>query len=256
MPGTVTAIWGPEKTNKSGLALTWPTPIRHYDFDMGFARASWLGDYTKIDEMLDKGELTTMELPTPVNISIQNNTPLTGYRERWISFIQDYLQHLEAGDVETYIIDTGTQAWSICHHAYLQELQEKQLPLSGNDKLRAKLIPIEYGEPNNRMQSVEQAAKSRGKNLVICHHQTDVYSQRMGPQGMEEYKTGEFDLDGFRRTKNLSDMVIRTRMTRAEGVWLPEAEITLCGLSMNMVGMKFQNPTYEKFTEALARLRS
>jgi hypothetical protein len=257
MPGSVTSIWGPEKTNKTGLSLTWPTPIRHYDFDMGFERASYLGSYQDKKQMILDGAITWLEMPAPIHIPLRLSDPLKGFRELWAKFVQDILEHLTANDVETYVIDTGTKCWSLCHTAYLQELQEKQIPLQPNQKLRERLQPIEYAEPNSRMQAVWQAPKSRGKNLVVIHHQGAVYGTRFNSRGeTEEFDTGEKQQDGFRKAKDLTDIELRTNFRNRDGVWVPSAKVTLCGLTMSMLGMEIDNPSYDLIFEAVERMRS
>jgi hypothetical protein len=35
----VAVLWGPLKTGKTTVGLSWPTPMIHFDFDRGFHRA-------------------------------------------------------------------------------------------------------------------------------------------------------------------------------------------------------------------------
>jgi hypothetical protein len=216
MPITA-SIWGPEKSTKSTLAGSFPKPMAHFDFDMGFERAMYRfsnGTPPQEEEFgwtvhTADGTITSYRMPTPFTIHIQPGQPLKGYRELWNNFLALYLKALEDKSIKTVVIDTATQAWQICHMAFLQEKQEQQI-LNGEKKLRERLIPIEYAEPNARMRSIEQAPKVYGKHLVLTHYQTDVYANRLSGDRMEEYKTGEKELDGFRATANLSDIVLQT----------------------------------------------
>lgn len=256
---TITAsIWGPEKSAKSSLALSWPQPIVHFDFDMGFERAMYrytngtapTETETGWSITTSEGGITSYRCPTPFNVSIHPNTPLKGYMELWNKFLKWYMDALTDAKVKTIVVDTATQCWQICHMAYLQEKQEAQL-LNKETKLRERLIPIEYAEPNARMRAIEQAPKAYSKHLVLTHYQTDTYASRMSGDRIEEYKTGEKELDGFRATANLSDIVLRTKVDGTT----PKALVTVCGLSLNMVGVELVNPTYDSLVAALDKLR-
>jgi hypothetical protein len=259
MPGYVMSIWGPEKSQKSSLAYTGPKILRVYDFDMGYERAIW-----RFRDEEEAGRITCLSCPTPVHISIKRNEPLKGFRELWAKFVQDYMESLQNPNIKSIVIDTATQCWSICIQAYLQELQENQLailprnPASGEViipqgfKMREQLQPIEYREPNNRMRAVEQAGKGFGKNLILTHYQSATYGKRMVEGQVEDYDTGEKELDGFKHTQNLSDIVLRTAYVDNT----PRARVVLCGLSMNMVGVELDNPTWDGVFESLDRMRS
>ena len=252
-PPIITSIWGPEKTGKSSLGMTFPPRIEVFDFDLGYDRAAY-----RFHREEESGLLVCHSYPAPLNITVQRNQPLQGYKELWYRFLTDFMSALTDDAVHTLMIDTATQCWQICHMAFLQEKQEAQLPLDARGKdakgntLRESLIPIEYAEPNARMRAVVQAGKGYHKNLVITHYQGAVYSKRMNGDRVEDYDTGEKQLDGFKQTAGLSDIVLRTRV---EGV-TPKAVVTLCGLSLNLVGIELVNPTYDSIMGALDSLRS
>lgn len=269
----VYSIWGPEKTGKTSFILSFPAVVSIHDFDLGFSRAVYrmIPEGGDINEAEDRIEVRDKDgnllfrcyrYPAPLAIPSIKSQPLRGYRELWTRFLTNLMKDLEDKEVTAIAVDTATQAWQVCHMGFLQERQEAQMPLiqnpkgewvdSQNRKLRESLIPIEYAEPNSRMQAVEQAAKGYGKNLILAHHQGAIYARRFKGETMEEYDTGEKQLDGFRRTLALSDIVLRTSINKA-GV--PSAEVTLCGLSLNLVGMVFEAPTHEKVLEAIRMIR-
>ncbi len=232
--------------------------MRVYDFDMGYERAIW-----RFKEQEKAGLITVMTCPTPIDVRVQKNSPLRGYRELWSRFLEDYLKNLEDPNIKTVCIDTATQCWQICHMAYLQELQENQMPLQPGQKLRERLMPPEYTMPNSRMRSIEQAGKSYGKNLVLCHYQTAVYEPKLVNNNMEDVDTGKKQLDGFKQTANLSDIVVRTTIDVVTPdptkpsivVRTPKCKVEVCGLTLNMIGVEFVEPTYDKLMEGVTRLR-
>lgn len=255
----VVAIWGEEKSTKTTLALTFPKPIYHFDLDVGgYERAAW---------RLDVKEVTTKSYPTPLQIeklmgathdgvSIKIPKKVVGMRELWQKIMSDYVEVVQKTDVATIIMDSATQLWSICHTAYLQELQEKQILQGTPDKdLRERLIPIEYGTPNDRMKSVIFTARSFNKNLILTHYPKDIYASKLTDKGVVEYKTGEVDVDGFKQTKALADLVILTIAKNTNDGLQIVAEITLSGLSKLLEGYKILDPTYLKIKAAVDKAR-
>src|SRR3972149_7928343 len=108
-------------------------------------------------------------------------------------FVSDLVRELKASDVDTIVIDTATQMREITNDGYLQELQE--IP-SKPGEFRVQLQQIEYGAPNGRIQSIYQAIKSSGKNMVLTHYEEDEYvdtptfDPRTGERGKTSIKTG------------------------------------------------------------------
>lgn len=215
------------------MALTWPKPLVHFDLDVGgFDRAAW---------RMDTNGITSKSYPTPVQmdkmlgqkkegVTIKFPKKLFGIKEVWQQVVIDYVAACQVEETQTVVIDSATQLWSICHRGRLQELQEIQIAkkpdITGNE-LRERLQPIEYGEPNDRMRSLIYTARSYKKHLVLTHYPRDVYAQRVTDKGIEDYKTGEVEPDGFKETQRLVDIVIWVD-TDAKGE--AHAKITRCGL--------------------------
>lgn len=261
----ILAIWGEEKSLKTTLALSFPKPIYHLDLDVGgYERAAWRVDTTGI---------TSKSFPTPLQIEkLMGATPeeiagkitikipkkVVGMRELWQTVMQDYINALQKPDTEvaTIIMDSATQLWSICHTALLQEKQEKQIVQGVPEKdIRESLKSIEYGPANDKMKSVVFSAKSFKKHLVLTHYPRDVYADKLTEKGIEQYKTGKVDVDGFNQTKRLSDLVIYTTAENtAEGLQFI-GEITLSGLIKTLEGQRISNPTYEKIKKAIDMAR-
>jgi len=262
----IVAIWGKEKTLKTTLALTFPRPIEHFDLDVGgFDRAAWRFEQRpdglkginstpypaplQIDKLMGK---------SPKDVSIRLPVRVVGMKELWQKFLQDYVKALESPDVKTIIIDSGTQMWEIIRQSVLQEKQEAQEingKLPPGAKYRESLTQIEYSDPNNRSKSVIYAARSFNKNLVLTHYPRDVYKQKLTERGVESYQTGELEMDGFKSTTALVDLVIKTDVKFGENGATPIATITTSGLGLTLQGMTIENPSYEQIKNLIDMAR-
>jgi hypothetical protein len=252
----VAAIWGEEKTGKTTLAFTFPRPIVDFDLDVG--------GYNRAISRFNPTGIETKSYPTPIQlekmmgqqkdtdptgkVTLRMPKKVIGMKELWQKIIVDFVEAVQREDVKTIVVDSATQLWSICHSAYLQELQEKQL-LQGEKEanIRSSLLSIEYGEPNSRMQALVFTARSYGKNLVLNHYPRDVYATRLTEKGVESYTTGEKDMDGFKKTKALADIAILTRQEPVRGA-VPKmmGKVTLSGLGIHLMDFEMQDPTYDK----------
>ena len=229
----IVALWGPEKSWKTTVALSFPRPIVHMDLDVGgFDRAAW---------RLDTDGIESKSYPTPIQmdkligqkkegVTIRFPKKIVGVKEVWQQIVIDFIEAVNKPEVKTLVLDSSTQLWSICHRGRLQELQEIQVaksPKISENELRERLQPIEYGEPNDRMRSLIYTARSFRKHLVLTHYPRDIYAQRATDRGIQDYKTGDIEPDGFKETQRLVDIVIWVD-TDSKGK--ATAKITRCGL--------------------------
>lgn len=301
----IISIWGIEGSGKSSVALTFPKPLFHFDLDLGgFDRAAWRiieeakkeetelrvkhcepgEDITKIS--WDELDIVTKPFLAPVQmeklmgvpdrqegISVRFPRAVRGIKELWQEIVVDLVALCQTHATRSIVIDSATQLWWICHTSLLQEKQEIQLAqgMKENDpKFRERLQPMEF--PNDRMRSLIYTARSSGKNLVMTHYPKDIYKERVGDKGIESYKSGEVEPDGFKHTVTLDDLVIWTfteidkRKNIMEGVENPNynkpqpyARVDLkCGLEgmgMSAVGLELPSPTYDGLLELQARMK-
>lgn len=227
----IAALWGDEKSWKTTMALTWPRPLAHFDLDVGgFDRAKW---------RLDTEGITSKSYPLPIQIekmmgaqtdgvSVRFPKRVIGYKEVWQQIVIDFVEVCKNPEIETIVMDSATQLWSICHTSLLQEKQEIQLsknPRLPDHELREKLQPVEF--PNDRMRSIIYTARSSGKHLVLTHYPKFIYKEKVTDKGIESYKTDEITPDGFKDTQKLVDIVIWVETGKDGEV---SAKITRCGL--------------------------
>ena len=256
------ALCGEEGTCKTTMALSFPKPLVHFDTDVGgFRRAAWRLNAEDIKQIESKSypkpidvEKLKGQLGTPTTRIIQPKK-VTGMKELWQKFAQDFVDACMKAEVNTVVVDSATALWNICHKSHLQELQERQLaqhlkfkkgtPFDENE-YREKLLPIEYGPANDKMRTVLHTARSFQKNLVLTHYPTDEYGVIPDGKGnMVEGKTGNTIMDGFKETQKLSDMVmwlsVKERKVEGKTIKEPTARITKCGLEgmgLDAVGME------------------
>jgi len=251
-------IWGEDKSGKSSLALTFPKPIQHFEFDLGgYDRAIW-----RFKKDKDSDVITTKSFVMPIQgnvdeVTIKPSKIITGVKELWYQFLVEYLKFLK-DDIVTGIMDTGTLLWEMICTAYLQEKQEIQLDPNGNllrseSRLRVSLLPIEYREPNIRMRGLIYQAKAHGKHLILAHHSRDEYKP------MTDFKTGEIkdartgarERSGFSSLGDSTDLMLHTYKKNG-GFYCKVDEQSVPAA---LVGMEFENPSYDKIMDAIRMIQ-
>lgn len=286
----IVSLWGVEGCGKSSLALSFPRPLFHLDLDLGgFERAAWRLESEDIaikrlqaNESIERVVWTKVELASKPYVAplqkekllgIQKNgvsvrfpRQVVNVKELWQEIVTDIVNICSIPLIKTIVVDSATQLWSICHQGLLQEKQEVQLSQgvkAESDKFREKLMPIEF--PNSRMRDLIYTVRSFGKNLVMTHYPKDVYAEKLVGEKVESYKTGEVELDGFKHTVALDDLVLwcYTEVDRRKEVakkpnpdynkFVPRAKISLkCGLrglGMKAVGVELPEPSYAGLME-------
>lgn len=259
----ILGLYGDDKTGKSTLALTFPKPLVHFEFDLGgFDRAE-----SRFKEEVASGAIRSIPLMMPMQIQLVKDNKgnvearpsklVVGMKELWYRFLGEYAQLAQKPDIATIAIDTATICWEICRLGFLQEKQEAQLDQSGRllpgQVLRERLLPIEYAEPNARMRSIYYAAKAYNKHLVLCHHSRDEYKPQRTDKGIEDMRTGQRELAGWQSIGDMADVIVKTYLKGNPQV--PQCRVELCGLHLPAVGMEFQEPSYEKINSAIAMMR-
>jgi len=272
----IVALWGPEKSWKTSMALTFPKPIYHFDLDVGgFDRAAWRIDLT---------DIISKPYPTPIQmekllgqqktgISVKFPKKIIGIKEVWQQIVLDFVAAVQRPELQTVVIDSATQLWTIDHRSYLQEAQERQVfkythdkdgkPINGRTEenfpendYRERLQPIEYAEPNDRMRTLIYTARSYQKNLVLTHYPRDIYASKVTEKGIEEYKTGDIEPDGFKDTQKLVDIVIWIEQDKKDNSI--NAKITKCGLEglgTVAVNLFLPTPSYQGIIDLQKSMR-
>jgi hypothetical protein len=251
----IVGVQGEDKSGKTSFALSLPKPIYHMELDVGgFRRAAW-----RWQEDVDKGDIVSKVYRVPQSVlrerllgglQLKKQGHVVGAKELWYEILEDVIGVCEGRiltpdgrEFATIGMDSYPEVWNTCHRSYLQELQEIQ-------KDRVQLMSIEYGEPNSRMGVLAYGIKDSGKNLVLTNYMTDKYETVLSGGSMKEMVVGR-TAAGWKQLTKIVDVLVETRIKGGES----EGEVMLCGLAMELTGMKFKNPTWGMVEQAVGMFR-
>jgi len=173
------SVSGDPKVGKSHFALTAPEPIVVYSFD-------WRGVDPLIKKPMFKDkDITVKKFVPPVSDSLHPEP----YAEKlWDNIREDYRALQEEAKVNTIILDPSTVLWEIIRNSWEEE------------KGRRQLMSRDYGEPNARMAWMLMSPLPLGINVISIQYLRERY--------VADKPTGELELDGFKRTEGLVDVVL------------------------------------------------
>lgn len=279
----IIGVDGEEKTGKTTFALTLPRPIADFTFDIGgFERAA-----DRFEKEIEAGDIVNFDIALPIqgqgpaitalqnrvkpdaeNIKIHQSGTVTGYIELWYDvFMPKYIEVLLDPRFKSVLFDPGTMLWTVCTQTMLQEKQLK-------DPSRIRLLEIEYAEPNARMTTLIHAAREQGKNLAFIHYLRDARRSQVAPDGSVESVVWGKEQAGWSHFRKSADLIIETWLKdKITGkLWspservqvenevkpdlIPQARITLDGLTLHTTGLNLKDPTWDKVTKAMDMIRN
>jgi len=177
----IVSISGQPKTGKSHLALSFPPPIRVFNFDIGIEPV--------LKKYPDK-DIRVTSYPIPIVDSVK----ATGFGKEiskiWNQFTDDLKAASEDTEIKTIIIDTWTAVYELARIARAAELGQENL------------LQFQYGDVYARLRAMIQYPRIAGQNLVLTTYLRDRY--------VNEANTGELELDGWKRTESEVDVVLWT----------------------------------------------
>ena len=262
-------LWGEDKSCKDTLGLSFPKPLVVMEFDIGgFARANRNLPHLPIKDWYTQGLIKLDQFIVPFQIGrldpieniIRPTKIIVGMKELFYQFAGKFIGYLQDTETKTIMVDTGTLLYDITCQGYLQELQEKQMPMRPNTNLgsdgkplRTSLLPIEYREPYIRMRGFAYQAKAHGKNLVVTHHASDEYGLVPGSGGtLVEGRTGKRVMHGWAQWGDSADVVGHTYWDSKEKK--PYFKVELAEVK-ELEGMEFDEPTYDKINNTIQMIR-
>lgn len=222
VPNILVSISGKPKAGKTFLSMSFPAPIKIYSFDLG---ATYVR--TKFpDKEIDIKEFS---LPVIESEDAQWAEPI------WGELMKEYKTDIESGKYQTVVLDTATVVWQICHQAVTEE------------KNRKKILEIEYFKPNLLMSSFFTRARLGGVNLVTIQYLAPIY--------VKGENTGQFGVDGWKRTEGNVDLVLEMESkTIGEGRAARTQMITLVKdnrFDRDLNGQIFVDTTYDELIALL-----
>jgi len=267
-----------DKTCKTTLALSFPKPLVVMEFDIGgFDRAKY-----RFKDDVNSGTIKYEAYPIPVGLGafdpskleLRPSKIIIGMKELFYQWALAYIKHLQDPNLATIVIDTATLLYSIDCDCFLQEKQELQLDPKGNvlpgERLRVQLSQVEYKEPNTRMRGIIYNAKKSGKHLVMTHHARDKYGPVLQKDGsIAQTSTGKRERAGFSTLGDSADLIVHT-YTKPQPILIdgkpimdglkqkthlvPFCDVELAGV-LELVGMTFMEPTYDKIATTIQMIR-
>ena len=261
MGPVIVGIYGPDKSCKSTFALSFPKPIFHMETDIGgFERAAW-----RYKEEISSGLIVSQRYVIPAQVmrdklvgglKLRRSNRLVGYKELWDRLLDDYFGVLDGSKVagngqpfQTIIMDSFSEVWELITRTYLQELQE----LDPN-KNRTQLLQIEYATPNSWIKALLYGPKEVGKNLVLTHYMADKYGPVLVNGEVKQEVVGQTHA-GWKQIEKVVDVMVETSVKREKGGMVPYGEVTLCGLALELTGLKYIEPTWDQIVDTLRAYR-
>jgi len=251
----VIGSWGEIKTAKSTFGLSFPNPLVHLDFDLGFERASnRIPPNLQIvrvpynipltEKILSQGDIITKMYKIPIRFPKQAIAGILALWEEQI--IADIITILGMERIKSILYDTGTVMWGLDKDAQLERAQQ-------NNKTRINLTEIEYATPNQEMRAVLGHCKYYGKNLYIPHHVGGIYEERLTNTGTKSVRVGD-TWDGWKHMGAIVDVILKTQISRNGQGITPEATIETCGYTLSAEGLTLANPTFESILNTINTL--
>ena len=216
------SIKGENNTGKTALGLSFPLGLHYYDCDPGgFKRG--LSAIKDGKGLVESGKIAYHSYPMPVstlkaNLGIKGAgmNKMSGMKELWYAFVEDFCSALEDPQVFSLVVDTFSQLYPIASDALLQEKQEAQEDAHGKlpagKYYREQLIQIEYRTVNQRMHAIFDYIPEE-KNLIIIHHMDDVWGEKIDSKGKVVDAVIGRDAKGWKKcgvaASDLADVVIR-----------------------------------------------
>jgi len=257
-------LWGEDKTCKTTLALTFPKPLVFMEFDIGGFQRAIYRFQQEFDQGLIKYEAYPMPMTfgkfDPTKLEVRPSKMIVGMKELFYRWASKYITHLQSPEVVSIVIDTATLHKTITDDAYLQELQERQLPIDPNTgkgsdgkTLRTQLQQIEYREPNNRTRGILYQAKANNKHLILVHHARDEYKPMPQRDGtVANSATGKRERAGFPTLGDSADVIVHTYWDDKLGK--PFCKVELAEVK-TLEGMVFEEPTFDKINQAIKMIK-
>jgi len=239
--GRVYLGFGEAGVGKTTFALSGEGPVDYYEFDAGsYERAAaGMNIFTKVHVHRYYAPLTNLLAQGKLSVSQRGGIApatvhrLSGWKELFWEFVDNYLQNLD-GDGRP-VFDTETKMWLLIRQAFLQEVQDAAGPE------RERLDQLQYTEPNARHSQIIEAAKIKGKDLVMLAHQKELY--------IKNEATGQLVMDGYKEAPNMADCTLRFTLENK----VPVATIMKAGAGgLELIGMKLTAPTMTSVEELLS----
>ena len=216
-----------------------------FDLEYGAQRAVW---------RVDESKYTLFRLQPDINrMKMVKGDQIQGEAENWDIICDQYMKLLLDTEHSAIVFDTHFKLWRLDHRAELQRKQEAQIAKGTKvEDIRESLQPIEYGTPNQQMESMMELAQVYGKDLILVNHEKDIYITTIVQGRQQSVPSGQKELEGWSKTASQADWQLKTIMH--PGVvgtvdTVPprfDIEIMKSPVGAQLVGSVIENADYDK----------
>lgn len=219
-PNISLSISGNPKSGKTHWAFSFPAPILVFSFDLGVKRV--------LPHYAGKA-IETKSYPLPILDTVH---PKPYAKALWQEISKDFKDALASAEWQTIVVDPATTLYHVACHAWAEELGQRQL------------LQFQYGEVYARLSALYVQAQLSGKHLVLTHYLREAYRKNE--------PTGELELDGYKRTEGLVDIVLLTeRVSKPKGGAVIRTTIVDCGFDLELCGYQAEDMSYQTLIELL-----
>ena len=209
IPHIMVSAMAMPKHGKTHFAMTFPDPIAVFSFDMG-------ADFVRGKFPDKKIDIFKYSIPLEYSGGVH-----PWAKDLYYKIKDEYIAAVTKGGYKTVVLDPATVLWEIVRHGYAVEEGIKGIK------------EYRYEEPNSRMTGFLMQPLLVGVNLVTLSHLKSVY--------VNDANTGEKDLDGFKRTNNIADIVMLLERRSREFF----ATIMDCRFDPLLNDEELQSPSYD-----------
>ena len=233
IPNLIISASALPKVGKNHFSCSAPDPIRVYCFNGG---ADFVASKFS-DKVID---VCNYRLPIVEDLNMKWALPL------WEEFREQYTKDLETGEYNTYVFDTSTEIENIVQQSVLEEEQEKA---EERNKDKQKLATTEFLARNLRMKALFDRAKDSGVNLISLQYLKEEWVREKGRERAEP--TGNFVLDGWRRTESQADINLEMTVQMKAGKKISVARLVSNRFDRTMDGQTFEDVTFDEVVALL-----
>ena len=232
-PRLIVSIWGPVKSGKTHLGLSFPRPIHAVE----------VGE-TGVED------LTIMHPDWDVryrSLIIPNLSPSLADHEKLLAELDETLHEAVESDAATFLVDSFSRVWRSVRVVKTEEgFQNSQ---------RLKRNQADYELANDYVEQIIQVArKRRNMNIVLVHRHREVY--RKDDEG-KLTATGDLEARDYKGMENIVQLQIRTGKqqfidpkTREKSLDFAHT-IELCRFDPDLEGVMVRRLDYQRLVARL-----
>lgn len=235
-PRTFVSLWGPPKSGKTHLGMTWPKPMMAIE----------IGE-TGVEDLLHKfPDVDYRPLIIPVlRPQIEDHARLL---DRFEALEQEAIKN---PDLRTILIDSASHLWTSTYTVMTEEAHRQSE--------RQKRNQADFNLANTYFEQIIQVLRQhRQLNIVLVNRHKEKYARLPDENGrMVLQTTGEIEARDYKGMENLAQIIIKTGMgTRVDprtqrSIIVPRHTVETCRFDKSVEGTEMMNMTYDTLMERI-----